>query len=122
MCASLFSRRRQQFEILCCNVPTKQELEQQHRYLFIVLFSVSLIIVAFIFANYQTLFELNPLIVFRNLYLQAPGDSMGNANARADAKRYREGYPGLGDDLNINDNLQFYSGTIKSIPSGMATI
>ncbi len=47
---------------------------------------------------------------------------MGNANARADAKRYREGYPGLGDDLNINDNLQFYSGTIKSIPSGMATI
>jgi len=43
---------------------------------------------------------------------------MGNQNAADDAKKYREGYPGLGDDLNENRNLEFYSNQRSSKPEG----
>jgi len=43
---------------------------------------------------------------------------MGGANARADAKRYREGYPGVQDVPSENDNIKFYTGVMKSFPDG----
>lgn len=32
--------------------------------------------------------------------------------------RYRDGYPGEGDDPSQNDNLKFYTGRIASVPDG----
>jgi len=43
---------------------------------------------------------------------------MGQRNAKEDAKRYREGYPGQPDDPRINDNFLFYTGQRKSKPMG----
>ena len=41
------------------------------------------------------------------------------SRAEQDAKRYRDGYPGKGDDKRINDNLDFYSNKIRSRPHGV---
>jgi len=43
---------------------------------------------------------------------------MGSQNSVDDSKRYREGYPGLGDDLSENKNLDFYSNQRISKPEG----
>lgn len=44
---------------------------------------------------------------------------MGARNAKADLKRYREGYPGQDDNVRLNDNYQFYAGQIESEPDGI---
>lgn len=43
---------------------------------------------------------------------------MGQSNAKEDAQRYRDGYPGDVDDPTQNYNLDFYTGKIRSMPDG----
>lgn len=43
---------------------------------------------------------------------------MGAQNAKADLEEYRAGYPTQQDDPRQKDNLRFYKGEIKSVPSG----
>jgi len=43
---------------------------------------------------------------------------MGAANAKDDVLRYRNGYPGEPDDLEANDNLNFYKNKLASTPHG----
>lgn len=45
---------------------------------------------------------------------------MGARNAKADLKRYRDGYPGQVDNPRLDDNWRFYSGEIESVPHGKA--
>jgi len=43
---------------------------------------------------------------------------MGHGSSKDDAKRYRDGYPGKGDDPSINANADFYQNKIRSVPHG----
>eukprot|EP00771_Trimastix_marina_P002063 gnl/Trimastix_PCT/3173.p1 GENE.gnl/Trimastix_PCT/3173~~gnl/Trimastix_PCT/3173.p1 ORF type:complete len:290 (+),score=60.41 gnl/Trimastix_PCT/3173:36-905(+) len=43
---------------------------------------------------------------------------MGGSQAKEDARKYREGYPGLRDDPTADKNFLFYSNSLKSYPEG----